>query len=304
MCFFGKIQSVLSVFEERFFLTEYKNRAIINLVLFSNLNRKDKHMKPQTQILMIALAIAFTVAITLTVTLICMNRSDSATDPSTDAATTPNQPPSSGLTQKTTEASTPAMVLTTAAPTTEATTTKPEPILPDVSNGLAFQSLGNGTCRVESIGTCLDACVVIPEYSPYGDTVVEIAEGAFFSCATITAIQIPSTVKSIGDLAFAACRNLVYISVSDKNEFFCDIDGILYSADESTLICYPPMRAGEEMTVRACTTVIKEMAFYGCFYLKTVHYTGTAEQWESVLVGARNHSLLSASMTFSSDVGK
>lgn len=259
-------------------------------------------MKPQTQILMIALAIAFTVAITLTVVLICVNRQAPVTDPPTKTEAPSTAGSSNSAPRETTSSSTPSLILTTAA-TTTAATTKPEPILPDVSNGLSFQSLGNGLCRVEGIGTCLDACVVIPEYSPYGELVVEIAEGAFFSCATITAIQIPASVKSIGDLAFAACRNLVYISVSDKNEFFRDIDGILYSADESVLICYPPMRAGEETTVRACTTVIKEMAFYGCFYLKTIHYTGTAEQWESVLVGSRNHSLLSASMTFSSDVG-
>ena len=258
-------------------------------------------MKPQAQLMMIALAIAFAVALILTIALLCMN-SASRTDGPTHESTVPPT-----IAPLITTAPPPSTQGTTAQQvTTETTvaTTEPSPILPDISNGLSFFSLGNGLCRVESIGTCLDACVVIPEYSPHGDRVVEIAEGAFFGCATMTAIQIPSSVKSIGDMAFAACKNLVYISVSDENEFYRDVDGVLYTADEGTLICYPSMHAGEDFTVRSCTTVIKDMAFYGCVYLKTVHYTGTAEQWEKMLIGSRNHSLLAASMTFASSVGK
>ncbi len=257
-------------------------------------------MKVQTQILLIALAVAFTVALALTVILICAGSANREAPPEQTTAT---RTPVPSTVPQSTQAPLHSIPQTT-TPTTVASTKEPEPILPDVSNGLSFVSLGSGLCRVDSIGSCTDACVVIPEYSPHGERVVEIAEGAFFSCATMTAVQIPETVKSIGDLAFAACRNLVYISVSDGNEFFRDIDGVLYTADEGTLICYPPMRAGEEMTVRACTTVIKDMAFYGCVYLKTVHYTGTAEQWERMLIGSRNHSLLAASMTFASNVGK
>lgn len=258
-------------------------------------------MKPQAQIMMIALAIAFAVALILTIALLCVNSTGRSPSPSAQTTSPLTSAPLITIAPIVTETT-----ATTAQATTETTaaTTEPTPILPDISNGLSFFSLGNGLCRVESIGTCLDACVVIPEYSPHGDRVVEIAEGAFFSCATMTAIQIPSSVKSIGDMAFAACKNLVYISVSDENEFYRDIDGVLYTADEGTLICYPPMHAGEEVTVRACTTVIKDMAFYGCTYLKLVHYTGTAEQWEKVLIGSRNHSLLAAAMTFASNVGK
>ncbi len=259
-------------------------------------------MKSQTPMLMLALAIIVIVAVALTVALICMNRTEGPlpngeTTVAPSDATLPIEEPTQDRTELTTQERTEA-TLATERPSTEATTAAPQPILPDVSNGLSFVSYGDGTCKVGGIGTCVDACVVIPEYSPMGDRVIEIGLGAFFECSTVTAIQIPSTVQRIGELAFGACRNLVYISVSEENAFYCDVDGVLYSEDMSTLLAYPPMRAGDSMTIHATTTVIKEMAFRDCVYLKTVHYTGTAEQWDSILIGARNYSLTAASMTF------
>lgn len=259
-------------------------------------------MKLQTHAIMVALAIVFTVALTLTIVLICMDHdhTQSGTPTVMESTVHPQSSREASDLWRTTDG-TDASYLTKS--TTELTTA-PTPVLPDISNGLSFVSLGNGTCRVDGIGTCSDACVVIPAYSPYGECVTEIADGAFFSCATISAVQIPETVTDIGDLAFAACKNLVYISVSEQNAVYRDIDGVLYSVDESVLICYPPMHAGEDVTIRTCTTVVSDMAFYGCKYLKTVHYTGSAEQWDSVFVGAKNYSLSAAAMTFAYAFGK
>ena len=99
----------------------------------------------------------------------------------------------------------------------EETTTAPEEVTMP-SNTLSFASAGDGTCTVVGIGTCTDACVVIPAYSPAGERVTTVSARAFYGCKQINAIQIPSTVEHIGALAFANCPNLVYISVSDENE--------------------------------------------------------------------------------------
>jgi hypothetical protein len=177
-------------------------------------------------------------------------------------------------------------------------TGEPVPILPDVSNGLQFTSFGNGTCALTGIGICADACVVIPEFSPFGDRVVEIAPRALYGVPSVTAIQIPASVRVIGEYAFAACKSLMYISVSAQNPCFCDLEGVLYTADRSVLLAYPAMRAGECAELGIATKKIADMAFFGCVYLKSICYQGSPEEWESISVGAKNYSLIAASKAF------
>ena len=254
-------------------------------------------MKPMTQTLMIALAIVFSIALSLTVSLICLSYAEDHSLPTDSAdmpydstpAELPTLPPVTGVWLPATDA--PAL-------TAPESTSVPETMLPDVSNGLKFVSNRNGTCRVTDIGTCEDACIVIPTYSPLGDRVVEIEDGAFFGCSTVTAVQIPATVKKIGDLAFAACPNLMYVSVSAENPYYRDVDGVLYTADLCALLQYPPMHGGSEVLIQAETSLIKEMAFYNCVYLKTVIYTGSPQQWEDIVIESKNYSLTAAAKIF------
>ncbi|MBR2721405.1 MAG: leucine-rich repeat protein [Clostridia bacterium] len=262
-------------------------------------------MKTQPPMWMICLAVLFAIALIVTVVLICSsyfgvesNTPDGDVPKNTGGSDTKQTtatlylPWESGTKESTTEN------------TTAAKTEEPTPILPDISNGLSYVSYGNGTCKVGDVGTCIDACVVIPEYSPMGDLVIEIGAAAFYECATITAVQIPATVKKIGELAFGACNNLMYISVSDENTAYCDVDGVLYNASRSTLILYPPMRAGREFYLDRRTVRISEMAFYRSEYLETVHYLGTPEEWDAMIIGSKNYALAAASMTFGGSVGK
>ena len=82
---------------------------------------------------------------------------------------------------------------TTTDSTTETTTEE----LKD-SDGLEFVSLGDGTALVRGIGTCNDKNIVIPSKTPEGDTVIEIAAGAFAKNIDIVSIKLPDTVKLIG----------------------------------------------------------------------------------------------------------
>lgn len=262
-------------------------------------------MKPVTQTLMIVLAISFAIALSLTVALLCLTYAQASPDGSAGPESDRDPPLLLPESEETEEDSLPPPAESESAesrePITEPQTepeTEPETLLPDLSNGLSYTSNRNGTCRVSSIGTCIDACVVIPEYAPSGELVVAVESGAFFGCSTVTAIQIPSSVENIGSLAFAACKNLMFISVSAQNPHYRDIDGILYSADASVLILYPPMRAGSDLTIHTVTTVIEEMAFYGCAYLRSISYTGSPDQWERIRIESKNYSLIAASKTF------
>ncbi|MBE6566148.1 MAG: hypothetical protein E7659_03465 [Ruminococcaceae bacterium] len=238
-----------------------------------------------TQTFLIILAIVFAIALALTIAMISLSYMRVESEDTRPPVTDTTRP----LPQSTT--------LWLPEVTTPEVTTVPEEITMP-SNSLSFASAGDGTCTVVGIGSCTDACVVIPAYSPAGDKVTTVAARALYGQKQINAIQIPATVEHIGALAFANCPNLVYISVSDQNEEYCDIDGILYTSDGRELLLYPPMRAGASVTISLVTTEIAEMAFYNCAYLSHVYYTGTPEQWERISIGAKNYSLTAAAKTF------
>lgn len=251
-------------------------------------------MKPQTQVFMIALAISLAVALALTVAFICFSyvraEAPEATGQRTPASVTDPKTPTPAATKA------PLPTASTVA-TEEKKPTATEPPK-EKGNGLVFVSYGNGTSRVCGIGTCEDACVVIPEYDPSGNVVTSIAPSAFYGCTTVSAVQIPATVTYIGDAAFAACNNLLYISVSAQNASYCDVDGVLYSRDRTVLLQYPALRAGAEASLPVSIREIRSMAFYNCVYLRTVIYEGTPEQWETIEIGSKNYSLTAAAKRF------
>jgi len=232
-------------------------------------------MRSHSQTIIITLAIGIAMAFALVVALIC----------GSNLRQHPSESASTALTGEASES---------APPVSEPETDPPPP----PGNGLRFSSNGDGTCVLSGIGECTDSSVVIPEFSPFGERVTEIATMAFYQCESITAVQIPASVTAIGRLAFADCKNLAYIAVSAANPTFRDVDGILYSADMTTLYLYPPMRAGAGTTIHTLTTKIDDMAFYRCANLSHVDYTGTAEQWEAIAIGSQNYSLTAASKSF------
>ncbi len=237
-------------------------------------------MRTQSQLLMIALAVVFAVALCLTIALICLGAADKQE--------TETQPP------ERTRYYIPGTTTSFPEPTEEVTTV----LEIDVRGGMVFRTNGNGTCALESVGDCREAFAVIPEFSPSGDRVTEIATRAFYGCQTVAAIQIPASITVIGDLAFADCPNLVYISVSESNPRYCDVEGVLYTADGSELILYPARHAGEAVVVPATVRRISDMAFYQCAYLSEVHFTGSPAQWEDIRIGSKNYSLTAAAVAF------
>lgn len=235
-----------------------------------------------SQLLLIALAAVFAVALCLTIALICLGsaqRKETETQPHTERTYIG------------------ASTVGTLCPVTTApmiTTALTQARL----DGMVFRTNGNGTCTLESARDCRDAFAVIPERSPAGDLVTGIAARAFYGCETVAAIRIPAAVSMIGDLAFADCPNLVYLSVSESNPCYCDVEGVLYTADGGTLLLYPACHAGTFVTLPATVRVIADMAFYQCTYLSEIRFTGSPAQWEEIRIGSKNYSLVAASVTF------
>lgn len=72
-----------------------------------------------------------------------------------------------------------------------------------------------------------------------GLDVTEIKNNAFKDCDNITSITIPDTVKLIGSDAFEDCDNLLFVKVSESNEHFSSVDGVLYNKARTKLLYYP-----------------------------------------------------------------
>ena len=248
-------------------------------------------MKPQHQIVLVALAIVFAIALALTVAMLCVSAMQRQTAPSDEPVYPPEwtQP---FISNEPSQTSLPTPSETDVPETTQA-----------YDSGLEFLSNRNGTCTLTGIGSCADHFVIIPRLSPQGDLVTAIASKALMGCEFVTAVQIPDTVVLIGDLAFADCPNLIYISVNKYNLYYKDIDGVLYTAEEDQLLLYPPMHTGSSVYLPSTVSQIADMAFYQCAYLSSIRYEGTAEQWHLIRIGAKNYSLTAASVIFSVRIG-
>lgn len=191
------------------------------------------------------------------------------------------------------------------SPLGEETVTKAPDSIADVegnnySQGLSYISLGNGTCAVAGVGSCTDTCIIIPYKNPSGEIVVSISEKAFFGSQNISAVFLPSSVSSIGNMAFSACPSLAYFSVDVANLSYRDVAGVLYTADQSTLVCYPAAKSSVSVTIPQSVKMIADMAFYGCTKLRAVAYSGTLAEWQQISVGAGNNSLIGLSIQYQS----
>lgn len=178
--------------------------------------------------------------------------------------------------------------------TEKETETEPKP----EEKSLKFTSNGNGTCSLSGIGSYADVYLIIPERSPEGDVVISIDEKAFYENTYIKAVYIPSTVMSIGEKAFGGCTSLIYVSVDEKNKSFCDLGGVLYTKDCTTLLHFPSANQSSEITISKDLRQICDMAFFSAPNLDKINYTGTLEDWGKIVIGEKNNGLYSASISF------
>ena len=75
------------------------------------------------------------------------------------------------------------------------------------------------------------------------DSLEVIGDEAFWSIG-ITSITIPSGVVEIGDGPFVYCHKLSEINLAPGNTSFVTVDGALYTADMSRIICVPATFSG------------------------------------------------------------
>lgn len=70
------------------------------------------------------------------------------------------------------------------------------------SEGLEFESNGDGTCSIVGIGTCTDTSLVIPNESPEGDIVTLIDENAFMGLDDVESVTLIDAAYEVDKYAF------------------------------------------------------------------------------------------------------
>lgn len=124
--------------------------------------------------------------------------------------------------------------------------------------------------------------------------VVEISDAAFYHCSQITAVTIPAGVRTVGNMAFAGCVQLVRVTfategvklttVSDYAFSYCEKlttivlpdtlttlgEGAFFRCAELATINVPNVVRDAEGNVVKGITALSDMVFMGCEKLTTI----------------------------------
>ena len=134
--------------------------------------------------------------------------------------------------------------------------------------------------------------IVIPDEHE-GKMVTAIDDFSMVNLENVTKITIGKNVSSIGLWALENNKKVTAIEVDDENEFFCDVDGVLYSKDMKTLLFYPMARGAVDGTdsdgnniksisyeIPEGVEVIRTKAFYKCSDIREITLPSTLKTIE------------------------
>ncbi len=104
-----------------------------------------------------------------------------------------------------------------------------------------------------------------------GSELTTIDYYAFQNCKALTEITLPAGVGSFWtDWVFYDCSALTDIHVAEGNTTYKDIDGVLYTADGTSLMFYPEGKTATSFTTPAGVTTIGQEAFSDNGNIKSV----------------------------------
>ena len=97
----------------------------------------------------------------------------------------------------------------------------------------------------------------------FSDSVTTIADGSFTDCTGLESVTIGKGCTSVIASAFTRNVNLVKFDVSEDNESYTSVDGVLYNKEKTAVVCYPKSLSGEYV-IPDTVTSIEKAAFENC----------------------------------------
>ena len=134
------------------------------------------------------------------------------------------------------------------------------------SQGLVFESNGDGTCKLIGLGECPDSYLFIPPVSPDGDAVTSIGYDSFYGCDQLVGLNIPGSVTIIEEGAFSHCYNLTSVHMEE---------GVMEIYSYAFIYC----TSLTELTLPATLTCLEYRSFALCTELRSIDYNGTTDDF-------------------------
>ncbi len=103
----------------------------------------------------------------------------------------------------------------------------------------------------------------------YMGVLTRLNKGAFRGCSSLTSIEIPSGVTSIGATIFLDCSNLESITVDYNNPNYSSQDGILYNKAKTKIIHIPKAIKGN-IVIPSGITSISEFMFSNHYRITSI----------------------------------
>lgn len=154
-------------------------------------------------------------------------------------------------------------------------------------------TIENGEATVNSVPNKINITkIVIPdEYE--GVPVTKIADFSIVNLEYVTEIEIGKNVKEIGLWALENNQQVTKFTVDDDNEYFCDVDGVIFTKDMKTLLFYPLAKDLQnvkddngndiqisEYTIPDGVETIRTKAFYKCGRITKLHIPDSVKNIE------------------------
>ena len=95
------------------------------------------------------------------------------------------------------------------------------------------------------------------------NTITSIGSSAFRGCRKMENVTIPNSVNSLGLDVFYGCVSLTGINVESGNNSFSSENGVVFSKDKKTLVCYPHGKKDATYSIPESVTIIGNESFSG-----------------------------------------
>lgn len=132
-------------------------------------------------------------------------------------------------------------------------------VIPSEIEGLPVTAISVGAFYLSTITS-----IEVP------DSVTSIGEMAFLGCTSLKSVKLSTGVAKIEKNAFGSCSALQEIQVAKDNPNFSSLNGVLYSKKQDTLVIYPAAKTDAAYIIPSCVTSVAMYAFSENPYLETL----------------------------------